>query len=220
MSTREKWVLEKTKIILVEGVDEVNFFKAMLEHIGKNDVQVKDYAGKMKLHTFLPTLVNQELFPDLEALMVVRDTDDEPIANIWNSVQDSLRDAGINRPREHAVYSEGKPRVAVFLMPDGTADGMLEDLCRRAVQDDPATPLVDAYFLGLERVIKDFEATGQEPLAARLRQKPNVRAKAWAHAFLASRPKPDKRVGEAALADYWPFDALAFEALLTLLRSM
>lgn len=38
-------------------------------------------------------------------------------------------------------------------------------------------------------------------------------AKAKVHTFLASRIEPDKRLGEAAQAGYWPFNDPVFDPL-------
>ena len=44
--------------------------------------------------------------------------------------------------------------------------------------------------------------------------------KARAHAWLASRVEPDKRVGEAAQAGYWPWGADAFLDLWSFVGSL
>jgi hypothetical protein len=46
---------------------------------------------------------------------------------------------------------------------------------------------------------------------------PNDIIKAKTHAFLSSRPEPDKKLGEAALAGYFPFSSAVFNQLRTIL---
>ncbi len=82
---------------------------------------------------------------------------------------------------------------------------MLEDLCLAAVQADPATPCVDAYFTCLQT------QTGKLP---------NNLAKARAHVWLASRPEPDRRLGEAAQSGYWPWADPAFDPLRQFLLAL
>ncbi len=89
-------------------------------------------------------------------------------------------------------------------MPDGVSDGMLETLCMTAVGGRPEYACVTDFF----NCCKTHGAvTG------------NLH-KARAHVWLASRPVPDKRVGEAALASYWPFADPAFQALWNFLHAM
>jgi hypothetical protein len=203
--------IEKQKLVLVEGRDEQQLFDGLLvAHLGRSDVQVLPIAGKTKLAINLLVLAGDPAFRSVDSLMIVRDadhTDDGAgAASSWQSVGDAVRRIGLAAPVKHAVFSDGTPRVAVFLMPDGNSDGMLEDLCRQAAAGDKAAPCVDKYFENLA--------------GCGIQHAPKDRAKAWAHAFLASRPEPDLRVGEAAQKGYWPFDAPAFAPLVNLLKQL
>jgi hypothetical protein len=82
---------------------------------------------------------------------------------------------------------------------------MLETLCLQSVTDDPAVQCVDDFFRCLER----------EGLKS-----PTNLAKARAHVFLASRPRPDLLVGQAAHAGYWRWDHAVFDQLKEFLRSL
>jgi hypothetical protein len=73
--------------------------------------------------------------------------------------------------------------------------GMLEDLCLRAIAQDPAMLCVEQY----------FECLQQAGLSL-----PDNMSKAKVQAFLASRRKAGLRLGEAAEKGYWPWDAEAF----------
>ena len=207
--------IEKTKLLLGEGQDEVNFFGALLKHLGKDDVQVLQYGGKQKLSGFLSVLKVDPLWDEVEALLITRDSDfprerslDPAAQTAWTSVIDVVRSQGLPVPRVHAelygAEDRGTLRVGVFILPDGAADGMLEDLCLAAAADDPVKPCLDAYF----RCIEEKGLTIPR----------NVLPKARAHAYLASRPIPDKRVGEAAVAGYWPWEAAALAPLLEFVR--
>jgi len=83
--------------------------------------------------------------------------------------------------------------------------GKLETLCLESVREDPAMPCVDDYFQCLEK--QDLT-------------KPRNMHKARIHAFLASRKEPDKRLGEAAQADIWPFDSDVFDPLKNFLEQI
>jgi hypothetical protein len=89
-------------------------------------------------------------------------------------------------------------------MPDGTSDGILETLCISSVSGEIEFACLTQFFACCQRhgVV------------------PNNMHKAHAHAWLACRPEPDKRVGEAALAGYWPFSNSAFDHLWTFIRAI
>lgn len=209
----------KPKLLLGEGRDEEIFFGAMLKHLGKEDTQALSYGGKSKLPAFLKLLMDDAKWPDVEAVLITRDADfprdrsAEPAARTaWRSVTDALRSRGLPVPPAHGTLAAGGDgtawaalRVGVFILPDGATDGMLENLCLEAASGDPVKPCLDAYL----RCIEEQGVTIPR----------NVLPKARAHAYLASRSVPDKRVGEAAMEGYWPWDAPAFAPLLAFVRS-
>ena len=51
-------------------------------------------------------------------------------------------------------------------------------------------------------------------------REPNNVAKAKLHAWLASKEKPDKRLGEAAEAGYWDWESAAFDGLKEFIFSL
>lgn len=196
-----------TKLLLCEGNDEVQFFGALLNHLGRTDVQILGLGGKHGFTPKLTLLVQDPNFPRVTDILIVRDADfiadGAGFAPTWQSITDALRRNGLPVPAGHAAFAPGPPRVVVFVMPDGRSDGMLETLCASAVLGDPATPCVQAYFGCLNQV-------GISHL-------PRNTDKASVRVFLASRPEPDKVVGQAAQAGYWPWAAPAFAPLIDLL---
>jgi hypothetical protein len=223
----DRQVIRKTKLILVEGRDEELFFDTMLEHLQRTDVQVVQVGGKNGFRAMLAAIRNEDLFEDIRSILLVRDADwQHPEGTnaraAWDALMAALRHARLPQPSAHGVLqgvsatsnAETRPgaasaveiRTAVYVMPDGTSDGMLEDLCLRAMRQDAAMPCLDSYFNCLK-------TAGFEHATKAI-------AKARAHAFLASRNQPDLRIGEAAKRRYWPFDAEAFKPLVDLLRTL
>ncbi len=82
-----------------------------------------------------------------------------------------------------------------MILPNEKDRGMLEDVCLKSIKDDPVFLCLEEYF---ECVKKKLGAI------------PSNMSKAKVHAFLASRERPDLRLGEAAQCEYWPFDNPAF----------
>jgi hypothetical protein len=92
--------------------------------------------------------------------------------------------------------------IGVYIMPDGNSDGMLETLCMWSVRTNREWPCVEAFLACLQS------------LGIQSRNG----AKASAQCWLASKPDPGKRVGEAAQAGYWPWSAESFSPLWQFLR--
>ena len=206
--------IKQPKLLIVEGKDEENFFAAALTaHLGLADVQVLSIGGKTLLTRNLNALTNDPAFSMVQSLAIVRDADLTPAgsavsaaASAFESIRYSLTAPGVQLacPAGHALFSAGPPRVGVFIMPDGIADGMLETLCVSAASSLPEYACVTSFFACCQ---------GHGAI-------PNNIHKARAHAFLASRVESDRRVGEAALAGYWPFAEPAFHPLWTFLQAL
>ena len=209
--------IQKPKLLIVEGRDEELFFDAALrDHLSLTDIQVMSIGGKTQLSRNLTALVKDARFPTVQSLAVIRDAD-RPIAvatvtgsqvseaaKAFDSVRGCLRHASIACPGGHGQFAAGPPRVGIFIVPDGIGDGMLETLCVTSVSTAPEFHCIDDYFTCLQG----------HAIAT------NNLHKARAHAWLASRPEPAKRVGEAAQAGYWPWDSGAFVELWSFIRSL
>ena len=200
----EGWSIEKPKLLLVEGIDEVRLFGALAKDIGAEDVQIRDYQGKDNLRRFLRVLPQIPGYSDLESIGVTRDADDDS-DNAAKSVRDALGAAALpvpNSPLESA--NDGRIAVRYLITPHGET-GALEDVCLASVAEDPAMTCVQSYFDCIERSALDGP-----------REK--WMSKAKVHAFLSSRENPALRLGEAAERGLWSFDAPAFDPLKSVLR--
>ena len=201
----EGWRIEKPKLLLVEGIDEVRLFGALAKDIGSEDVQIRDYQGKGNLRRFLRVLPRIPGYSELESIGVTRDTD-ENSDDAAKSVRDALGAAGLpvpNSPLESA--NDGRINVRYLIIPPNDEAGALEDVCLASVAEDTAMVCVKSYFDCIERSALDGP-----------REK--WIAKAKVHAFLSSRENPALRLGEAAERGLWSFDAPAFDPLKSVLR--
>lgn len=194
----------KPKLLVVEGKDEVFFFGALLSYLVLQDIQAVDMEGKTNLRSRLDAIVKSPGFPNVSCLGVVRDADSDPIA-AFQSVRDALDAVGLPVPNEPLTFIGQNPQVAVVILPEKDKTGMLEDLCLKSVEQDPAIPCVEQY----------FQCRPQQGVSL-----PHHMAKARVRVFLASRPEPDKRLGEAAQAGYWPLDSEAFTQLKRFLQQI
>lgn len=197
-SPHSKSPITFSKVLLVEGHDAFQFFKALLRHMSLLDkIELSNTGGISDLRDYLETLVVIEGFANIEALGIVRDAETSA-ESAFAALNRDLNNAGLPTPAKPFEPAEGKPQVSVFILPDNVQPGMLETLCLNSVSQEPAMLCTTQYF--------DCLKQAQQSL-------PNNMAKARLHAFLASRPKPDLLLGQAAHAGYWPFDHSAFDPL-------
>ncbi|MCY4366347.1 MAG: hypothetical protein OXE17_09020 [Chloroflexi bacterium] len=193
------------KQLLVEGRDEAEFFKEFLKYLHIELIQVQGYGGRHNLGNFLKNLVDVVGFDRVESIGVVQDAD-LSAQSALESVRGSLRNANLPVPQTYLVPSSGSPATFIFVMPNNSSRGALEDLCADAWSDDPAMHCVDQFIECLKNV-------NSSPPENRL-------GKAHAHAFLASRNEPDVRLGIAAQRDYIPWDHPALANLTQFLRDL
>lgn len=194
----------QSRWLIGEGVEEERFFQALLQHEGVENVQVENYGGKGNLPAYLAALTKRSGFEKITTLGITRDADEES-ADAFTSLGALARGRGWAAPDAPGQFSVGQPRVGIFILPNNTGAGMLEDLCWQAVADQSVTACVEQYF---------------QCLTDRALALPTPLAKARTHVWLAAQSKPDMRLGEAAEKGYWPFDHPAFAALKAFLHQL
>jgi hypothetical protein len=190
----------QSKVLLVEGKDEVNFFNALLKHLGMGDITVEDVGGKdnfpAKLRAFLLGFGTQ-----IQAYAIIRDADRSANA-AFQSVVDLLKNEREPYPDQIGGYGENPTRrVGIFIMPGNQDEGMLEDLCLHTVSAHPAMTCTDQYFSCLEAAIPLDQS--KEPGR---RYFPKNLSKARALAFLAGQEETVASVGLVAQKGYWNLD--------------
>lgn len=197
--------IKKPTILFVEGKDEVFFFNAFISYLGLNNIQSIDMEGKTQLRDRLRALIVASGFKaKVASLGIVRDANANP-KGAFQSVCDALKALNLPVP-ERPLVSEGiSPKVTILILPKEDTPGMLEDICLKSVQKDPALFCVDQYFKCLQEQ--------NIPLS-------NKESKAKVQAFLASRKEPGLRLGEAAHKGYWPWEDNAFEEIKKFLHQI
>jgi hypothetical protein len=196
--------IEQPRLLLVEGNDDVQFFRRLIERRQSQAIQIIPYDGKDKLGPFLTDVFvpRARTTGMVTRIGVVRDADDF-YDRAFQSVADSLQRADLPVPSAPVTLAYGlldgdEVSVAVYIMPDNGSQGDLEALCLEAVRDAPAAPCVDRYFECLQSI-------GHVP-----RQE----SKARLRAHLASHPEdPTLLTGNALAAGVIPWNSPAFEGL-------
>ncbi|OZS78463.1 hypothetical protein CF394_06820 [Tetzosporium hominis] len=198
----------KSKLILVEGNDEVNFFEALIKSKGiSDDLQIINIEGISNLKTKLAALVKVTGFSEnVESVAIVRDAD-ENFDSAFQSVCGILKSIDLPYPTMPNNYSiDGDIKVGVFIMPgDPNFGAMLEDLCIVTQQDNVVMECVDNFFSCLET--KSIET-------------PKNISKARCQVYLGAMPNIVSSVGVGAKKGYWNFEHPAMDILTNFISDL
>jgi hypothetical protein len=199
--------IEKSRLLIVEGKDEENFFGALLKVMPLSTIQILPMGGKTLFPTHLTAIVETAGFANVERIGVVRDSDGNP-DGAFVSVCSALEASGLVVPSQAQVFAAGKPGTGILILPPSSAgtNRMLEDICMVSVEAEAAIECLDDYFVCLA-------GKGIVHRDAAL-------AKARLHAFLASRVEPDLRLGEAARKGYWNWNHSVFDPVKAFLQQL
>jgi hypothetical protein len=195
--------IEERHLLIVEGIDDALFCEAFIRRLNLSAIEIWPIGGKTNLKRNLGLLKKLSGFAGVIALGIIRDADDNP-SGAFKSVCQALRECNLPMPGGPGLRSDGVPVVRVMILPDAESPGNLESLCLRAISDDPVLGCVSRYFECLDDL---GISTGEID-------------KARVQVYLASMEKPDRRLGESALADCWPLDNPAFDSMLQFLLSV
>jgi hypothetical protein len=195
------------KIIAVEGPDDDNFFDALLRRMNIKDYDIRFVGGKDEFKNKLSALKNVSGFfnangsPFVTHLAIIRDGNDD---NAFESVTNIIKKEGFTPPKKHALFSNGNPKIGIFIMPGTTVKGtMLEDLCLKTVEKNPEMKCVNEFASCV---------SAMEP-------KPKNMSKAKAQTFLAAQPEIANSVGVGAQKGYWNFESTVLEELKQFLNN-
>lgn len=122
-------IIQKSKLLIVEGNHERDFFPAWLKWIGLDDIQVMPIGGKTKLPASLSALVKQRMFLDGEvvSMVIVRDADDNPAA-AFQAVKDAVQSASLPTPSQAMLLTTTSPKTGLVIVPAADRRGALEEL--------------------------------------------------------------------------------------------
>lgn len=182
--------ITKTKLLLVEGKDEVNFFKALLQKLNKNDdVEIIEVGGKDKFKSEFPAILNMPGFSqNVTSIGIVRDADNNYMG-AFQSISSLISRNGLTPPVNPDSFNEDpQMKVGIFVMPGDLENGMLEDLCLRTQSEHPIMQCVETFF---------------QCVAAKDVEQPKNIAKAKSQVFLAAMPDIAYSVGLGAQKNYW-----------------
>ncbi len=175
-------------VLLVEGINDKHVVLNLCQRCRVNqNFIISDRDGIDQLTGTVGAELNA---PGRQAVGILVDANDDREAR-WQSITDRLLHAGINAPprpdpKGTIIDMPSKPRVGVWLMPDNTSNGELEDFIFYMLpDDDPVWPLSKRYIEDIPSTARKFNR--------------NKELRAQLYAWLATRENP-KKIGSAIKA--------------------
>ena len=164
-------------VLLVEGVDDERVVRSLCKHLDINDqFQIKKTDGVDRL---IKSISPEFKVPNRRALGILVDANDGPQAR-WQSMGHQLQIAGIDLPQNPApngTVVDGIPRLGIWMMPDNSSPGELEDFVVRLIPKD------DSLWPRAERYIDDIPVDDRKFSPAKT-------SRAKLYAWLATRRSP------------------------------
>jgi hypothetical protein len=181
---------DSARILLVEGQDDAHVVKQLIEREGGVDdftIVVKD--GLPNLLAGLPLEFESDV---REVIGIIVDADSDT-SRRWSDLHAQLTDQ-VQLPDSLSIGGaivdpgEGVPRVGVWVMPNNTDAGELEDFVQQMIPDSDAIwPRSRRY---IEEIVDEFPTSPPRPF------RDNKIIRAQVHAWLATRQAP-RRMGQA-----------------------
>jgi hypothetical protein len=172
--------IEKENVLMVEGKDEVNFFKALLEHLKIPNIQVIEAGGKDKFaNTFSVYMHTDGALVKIKNIGFVRDAEEKEAQSAFDSIRSVLTKYKLPCPANinEIIEQDGK-KVNIFIMPNNKDRGMLEDLCLTSIEKTDILDCVDGFIRCYENKInkENYNSSKAKILAYLSAQTPIVTA--------------------------------------------
>ena len=187
------------KVLLVEGVND----KHVVCNLRQRLVPELEFKclEKRGIDSLLKAISTEIKVPGRQAVGIVADANEDIHAR-FQAIADKLSAAGVTPPNAldgEGTVIDGEPRIGLWLMPDNSSPGELEDFIVELLpEDDPIWPRAHQYIDGIpphEREFKEHKAT---------------RAKLYA--WLATRESPQQMgaaIGAGSLVAGLPAERFA-----------
>jgi hypothetical protein len=210
--------ITQPKVLLVEGKDEENFFKALIDHCELRNIDILVVGGKDRFPNELDAFLKTPDSGNIKSYAIIRDADNDRAA-AFQSIIALLKNQKEPYPNKPAEYgSNAKRRTGIFIMPGNQDGSMLEDLCLQTVADHPAMGCVDSYIACLEGALTAWQS-GQSKVSGQF-YFPKNRSKAKVQAFMASMHQSVNSVGLAAQKGAWNLDHSALNELKSFIQAL
>lgn len=183
--SQAKLIINKQKLLLAEGKDDVAIFSMLLEQCGITDIQIESYDGKDKLSRFLTVLAKMPGYSDLDKLAITCDADTDNVEVATTNIKKATKQLGTVLDSATPIHIQDGPELKIYILPDNNSLGEMEDLAKLAVAGSERSNCVDAFFNCLEE-------------NANLAFEPGQQGKPWLYAWLSAHDNPTRGLGWSA----------------------
>ena len=200
-------IIEKKKLLLVEGKDDENFFQVLLKKHNMQDIQIIASGGKDQFANIFPQIKLTPQFDNLVSLAVVQDADtnaDDRFKSICNTLKKSDE---LQTPQQIEQFIDSTPKIGVFIA-GKNKKGSLEDLCLSTVTD--SEKIIKECIDPFMRCMEKYPKYG----------KPKNKSKARVRALLSAMKEETSSLGVAAQKGYWDLDSDTLQPLVSFLKKM
>ncbi|MCE7935905.1 MAG: hypothetical protein DYG96_15120 [Chlorobi bacterium CHB2] len=191
-------------LLLVEGRDTLECVQRLVRNLDLQDIDLRNFGGVNDLPALLNVLPKSSGFGNVVSIGIIRDAESGTARSAFDSVCGSLKAAGFQPPMEMNTKTTELPAISIFILPNCSDSGMLEDLCLAAVEQHPTMPCVDDFLLCLE---------GQGNSVRN-------RAKSRIYSFIASQSHPQSQLHTAIDKGYIDLDHPVFNLMKAFLQSL
>jgi hypothetical protein len=188
-------------VLLVEGKNDLHVISTLCESQSLDQTFTIEYSDEYSessgFEYVLEDIPIRLKRPSIQALGIVVDADEE-INSHWLAVRNRLQQAGYSDlsqvPDRNGYVSNRSnmpPRVGVWIMPDNTVNGMLEDFVIRLIPpEDTLRDLIEEHLNRVEsRELNRYNRSLH-------------RSKAFIHSWLACQETPGRPMGQAVTCKY------------------
>lgn len=200
----------QSDLLVVEGPDDFFAFAHLFDyHKIRNRFRMEEGGGYERLRDSIDTRVDES---GLERIGFVVDAD-ENVADRWRSLRDALLAADYTllpvapEPAGTIITQSGMATVGLWLMPDNTLPGALEDFIRLLI------PSGDPNWDHAKISVANLPKKPDQPTD-------NWTSKANIHTWLAWQEEPGKPIGQAITKRYLNPRADEAKPLLAWIRSL
>lgn len=217
----ESLVIEKEKLLLVEGKDDRKVIVCLLKELDIQNIQVAYIKGKDKLKN--PDAINilsaalktsQYNKTTIKTLGIILDADGKDVSSSFQKIcsfikkldELQIKNLSFDIPNKCAEFTKNKTKVGVFIMPDCKSAGMLETLCISSVKDEPIMKLVVDFINRVIEINKELSHLDKR--------------KAQAYISVASPKAQKKAIGEAVEDGIFNINSPEFDTIKDFLKNM
>ena len=148
---------DNDQVLVVEGQDE----RHVVWHLSNLHQEMPEFCilNKEGIDNLLEDIGAEIRAPNRKVVGILLDANDDLYAR-WSAVSNRLREEEIEvpeSPEAGGTILDGTPRIGIWLMPDNTSSGELEDFVSKMIpDDDPVWPLSQGYIDGIPVAHRKF----------------------------------------------------------------